>query len=571
MNRKWVTMLFIIVMGTIMSCKEAQQSGQIPSDVIRDYEDIAVVKAQLEKFVPVDIDFDASMLSEGDKKALIKLVQAARLMDEIFLRQVYHKNVDIRAALQGGTNPDYPILKAYFDVNFGPFDRLEGDSPFINTGEAKPAGANYYPPDMTRAEFERWLENHPEDAEAFKGFFTVIRRDGDQLVAVPYSQAYREFLEPAAKLLKEAARLTDNTSLRTYLSSRADAFLSNDYFQSDMDWMDLKDHTIEIVIGPYETYEDGLFGYKAAFECFITLVDPEASQKLKALGQYLNDLERRLPIPDMHKNFNRGSESPIKVVNEVFTAGDTKAGVQTIAFNLPNDERVREAKGSKKVLLRNVSQAKYENISKRIMARVLDENDLQKASFDAFFYHVLMHEMVHGIGPGTIVKNGKKTTVSQELKETYSTLEEAKADIVGLYQFPYMVQKGVFSKELGDQVYASFVGGIFRSVRFGIEEAHGGGNVIILNYLMEKGGVAYDPESEKFRVNYDNIRGAVRALSHDILMIQARGDYEGAKKFIEKYRVESPELQQALNKLGDIPVDIRPNYTVFKKMSISGE
>jgi hypothetical protein len=543
-----------------------QPKGKGESKIIRNHLPTEEVNRRLQQFVPVEISYDDSALSEGDKAALFKLVQAAKLMDEIFLRQVYSKNPQIRKALIESDNPDFVVLQDYFDINFGPFDRLNGDEPFINTDEQKPEGANFYPEDMSKEEFETWIEEHPGDAEAFHSFFTVIRREGEKLVAIPYSQAYREFLEPAAQLLREAAKLTTNSSLQKYLNSRAEAFLSNDYFQSDMDWMDLKDHDIEIVIGPYETYEDKLFGYKASFESFITLVDRDASHKLKAVGQYLNDLERRLPIPDEHKNFNRGSESPIKVVNEVFTAGDTKAGVQTIAFNLPNDERVREAKGSKKVMLRNVSEAKYNAISRAIMARVMDEADVKRASFDAFFYHVLLHEMVHGIGPGTIQKNGVTTTVSRELKETYAMLEEAKADIVGLYQFPFMVEKGVFTKEMGEAVYASFVGGIFRSVRFGIEEAHGGGNVIILNYLQEKKGIEYEQKTGKFRVNYAKISDAVKALSHDILMIQALGDYEGAKKFIEKYRFISPELQSSLARLSDIPVDIKPIYQIEKSL-----
>ncbi len=551
----------LILSGVIaMSCQQREP-------IIKDYRDVAQVKSQLEKFTPVEIDYDDSALSEGNKKALLKIVEASKLMDEIFLRQVYSKNVAILQELSTGRKPDYPILKEYFTINFGPFDRLDEDKPFINTGEPKPEGANFYPEDMTKEEFEKYLEAHKDQDSLLTGYFTIIRREGDKLVPIPYSDAYRVFLEPAAQLLKEAAQLTDNASLSTYLNSRAEAFLSNDYFQSDMDWMDLNDHDIEVVIGPYEVYEDGLFNYKASFESFVTLVDREDSKRLQKLGQYLNDLERRLPIPEAHKNYNRGNSSPIVVVNEVFTAGDTKAGVQTIAFNLPNDERVREAKGSKKVLLKNVSRAKYEKISKRIMERVLDEKDLRKASFEAFFYHVLLHEMVHGIGPGNIVKDGKKTTVARELKETYSTLEEAKADIVGLYQFPYLASKGVFDKKLADEVYASFVGGIFRSIRFGIDEAHGGGNAIILNYLMEKGGVEFDAQSERFRVNDARIAGAVKALSRDILMIQAKGDYQGAKAFIAKYRKLSPELKTVLGKLTDIPVDIRPIYAVEKHLA----
>jgi hypothetical protein len=535
MRKPYLKILIAILLGAVvMNCAPKEP-------VIKGYTNIEEVKTQVARFKPVEIDYDGSALSEGDRQALQKLVEAARIMDEIFFRQVYSNNVAIQQELNRGENPDYAVLKEYFDINFGPFDRLEEDKPFINLDVPKPGGANFYPVDMTKEEFEQWLEDHPEDKEAFIGYFTVIRREGDKLVAVPYSKNYQVFLDQASQLLKEAADLTDNPSLKTYLNSRAEAFLSNDYFQSDMDWMDLQDHTIEVVIGPYEVYEDELFG---------------------KVGEYLDDLERRLPIPDQHKNFSRGKSSPIIVADEVFTAGDTKAGVQTIAFNLPNDERVRAAKGSKKVMLKNVSRVKFENISTPIMQRVLVEEDLRKVSFDAFFYHVLLHEMCHGIGPGPIKKDGKETTVNLELKETYSTLEEAKADIVGLYQFSFMVEKGVFPKELGEEVHASFVGGIFRSVRFGIDEAHGGGNVIILNYLMEKGGVEYDETNERFRVNYHKIGNTVRDLSREILMIQALGDYEGAKKFIATYRKVSPELQTVLDKLDDIPVDIKPVYTV---------
>ncbi|RMF58192.1 MAG: peptidase [Calditrichaeota bacterium] len=549
-------LITIVLTGVIgVGCKKMEP-------VINDYRDIQEVEKQLEKFVPVEISADLSQLQPGDRKALKKLVEAAKIMDEIFLRQVYHKNVAIRTELKSGSNKDYGVLLKYFTIMFGPFDRLEGDAPFINLQETKPAGANFYPPDLSKEEFNEWLKNHPEDDSLFTSNFTIIERHGKELKAVPYSQAYRVFLEEAAMFLREAADFTENPSLKKYLNSRAEAFLSNDYFQSDMDWMDLHDHDLEVVIGPYEVYEDKLFGYKAAFTAFITLVDKGDSEKLRLLANYLNDLERRLPIPDEYKNFERGSSSPIMVVNELYTGGDTKAGVQTAAFNLPNDERVREAKGSKKVMLKNVIQAKYEKIAIPIMQRVLSEKDLAKTSADAFFYHILLHEMVHGIGPGKIVKNGKETTVNKELKETYSTLEEAKADVVGLYQFPYLIEKGVFDKELADKIYASFVGGIFRSVRFGIEEAHGGANVITLNYLMEKGGVDYDASSGRFVVNDNKIAEAVKSLSHDILMIQAHGDYEAAKAFIQKYRYISPELEQALARLSDVPVDIWPMYGV---------
>ncbi len=552
--------LFIFILGVLVM-------GAKQSSVIEDYADIQYVKGQIAKLAPVEISVDPSLLNENDKAVLAKLVEAAKLMDEIFLRQVYSRNVAIREALQQGSNPDYPTLLTYFTINFGPFDRLNHDEPFINLKHKKPAGANFYPEDMTREEFEAWIQAHPEDEEAFTSNFTIIRREGDRLVAIPYSRAYREFLEPAARLLKEAAALAQNPSLKKYLNSRAEAFLSNDYFQSDMDWMDLKDHKIEVVIGPYEVYEDALLGYKASFEAFITIVDPEESAKLRKVNQYLQDMELHLPIPDKYKNLHRGSASPIVVVQEVFTGGDTKAGIQTTAFNLPNDERVREAKGSKKVMLKNVAHAKYDKCWIPIVNIVLDPKDLQRVSFDAYFNHVLMHEMSHGLGPGTITVNGRKTTVNKELKETYSTIEECKADILGVYNLAYMVEKGVFPKEMKAQAYSSYLGGIFRSVRFGINEAHGGANAIAFNYLMEKGGFEYNPQTRKFRVNDAKIEGAIRDLAHDLLMIQATGDYEGAKRFIQKYRYLSPEMQDALNRLKDVPVDIRPVYTIEQWLS----
>lgn len=544
----------------MMSCAKKEPA-------IKDYLSVDSVRTQIGKLAPVEITYDESLLSDSDKQVLQKLVEAAKYMDAIFLMQVHKKNVAIQEELKSGRNPDYPTLLEYFTINFGPFDRLESDRPFINLGQEKPKGANYYPPDMTKQEFEDWVKEHPGDEEAFTSNFTVIRRDGDKLVAIPYSEKYRKYLEPASRILKEAAELAQNPSLKKYLNSRAEAFLSNDYFQSDIDWMDLTDHTIEVVIGPYEVYEDELLGYKAAFEAFITLVDPAESEKLSVVKRYLQEMELNLPLPAEHKNLERGSASPIVVVQEVFTAGDTKAGVQTTAFNLPNDERVREAKGSKKVMLKNIAQAKYEKCWIPIVNTVLAGKDLQRVSFDAYFNHVLMHEMSHGLGPGKITINGKQTTVNKELKETYSTIEEAKADILGLYNLQFLVAKGVFSKELGDQVYSSFLGGIFRSVRFGITSAHGGANAIALNYLMEKGGFEFDSTSQKFSVNDKRIPKALFDLAHELLMIQAEGNYDAAKQLIETYRHISPEMQIALDKLKDVPVDIKPIYAIERKLA----
>ncbi|MCP5104823.1 MAG: peptidase, partial [bacterium] len=461
-------------------------------------------------------------------------------------------------------NPDYAVLKDYFKIHVGPFDRLEHSKPFINLDEKKPKGANYYPADMTKEEFEAHIKAHPEDEEAFRKEFTLIRRKEGKLVAIPYSEAYKDFLEPAVKLLKEAAEVTENASLKKFLNSRADAFLSNDYYQSDIDWVLLKDHKIELVIGPYEVYEDELFNYKAAFESFVTLVDAEESKKLAVLGNYLDDMERNSPVEDKYKNFKRGKRSPIFVANEVFAAGDTKAGVQTIAFNLPNDEKVRESTGSKKVMLKNICEAKFQKCLVPIDKEVIAEADVPLISFDSFFNHILMHEISHGLGPGTITVDGKETTVGKALKELYSLIEETKADILGLYNFQFMIDKGIFPKELQKNIYVTYLGGIFRSVRFGINEAHGGANAIQMNYIMEKGGFLYDEKTGRFSVNKDKIRDIVKQLSHDVLMIEALGDYDKAKAMIDKYLHLTPEVQKALEKVAHIPTDIRPVYAIEK-------
>ena len=544
--------MVIIALG----CTEKQKNQN-------DSEDITMLKEKIDRFVPTELKYDSSNLDDREKVVVEKLYRAAIIMDEIFLEQVYSKNDEIKASLMKENTEVANLQLELFNMMFGPFDRLEHDAPFIDTLK-KPIGANFYPEDMTKEEFENWIKNNPNDEKAFTSEFTVIRRQNGKLVSIPFSEYWKDKLTEAAKLLKEAADYADNPSLKKYLNSRADAFLSNDYYQSDMDWMDLKDQKIEIVIGPYEVYEDGMFNYKASYECFLTIEDAAESKKLDVFKKYLRDMEIHLPIPDEHKNFDRGSESPLAVVNEVFTAGDTKSGIQTIAFNLPNDERVRKAKGSKKVLLKNVQEAKYHQILVPIADVVLDPEQMKYVTFDAFFNHTLMHEMTHGIGPGFIKVNGKESEVKKELKETYSTMEECKADILGMYNNIFMIEKGVFPKTFDKDTYVTFLAGTFRSVRFGINEAHGGGNAIIYNYLLEKGGYEYNAETQKVKVNFDKIGPALEELANIVLMIQATGNYQGAKDLIAKYVVNSTSMETLRKKLDHLPVDIKPVYEIEK-------
>lgn len=528
--------------------------------------EIEIMKKKISQFSETELKYDHSLLDENQKKVMENIYLSAKQLDKIFLDQVYSKNKEIKKKLENSTDELSKLQLDYFNIMTGPFDRLDHNKPFYGNA-AKPLGANFYPEDMTKEEFENWIKTHPEDEKAFTSEFTVIRRDGDKLMAIPYSEYYKNELTIAADYLRKAAEFADNPTLKKYLRTRANAFLSNDYFQSDMDWMDLKDHTIEVITGPYEVYEDELFNYKASFECFLTLVDPAETAKLKKFASYLTEMEKNLPIPDKFKNFNRGSESPIMVVQEVFSAGDTKAGVQTLAFNLPNDERVRAAKGSKKVLLKNMHEAKFEKLLKPIASVVIDESQQKYISFDGFFTHTLMHEMSHGVGPGFIVVNGKETEVKKELKETYSTMEECKADILGMWNNLLMIQKGVLSDQFERQMWVTFLAGTFRSMRFGIGEAHGGGNAIIYNFLLEKDAYEYDAATQKVRVNFDIIKPALHELANKVLMIQALGDYKGAKDLMAKYKVESESMTTLIEKLKSLPVDIHPIFEIEKEMN----
>ncbi len=526
-----------------------------------------MIKNKIAKFAPTDINYDESLLDARQGQVVEKLYQAAKIMDEIFLKQVYSKNVEIKSTLEASQQEDDQLYLKLFNIMFGPFDRLNHNEPFYGDLD-KPKGAYFYPEDMTKEEFLSWITENPEDEKAFTSEFTMIRRSNGKLVAIPYSKYFQKELSQAVKYLREAAEYADNPTLKRYLLTRAYAFLSNDYYESDMAWMDLRDHLIEVVIGPYEVYEDELFNYKAAFEAFITLRDPEESAKLARFAKYLTDIERNLPIPEEHKNYERGSESPIVVAQEVFSAGDTKAGVQTLAFNLPNDERVRKAKGSKKVMLKNVSEAKFNKILTPITQEVLDPDQQKYLSFEAFFNHSLMHEISHGVGPGFITIDGRETEVKKELKETYSTIEECKADVLGMYNNIFMIEKGEYPATFREEVWTTFLAGIFRSVRFGINEAHGAGNAIIYNYLLEKGGYKYDGATQKVSVDFDEIYKSVKGLATKVLMIEAEGDYTAAKALIEKYAVESPSMKALTGKLKELPVDIKPIFQIQKKLDL---
>ncbi|HUF17816.1 MAG TPA: peptidase [Thermoanaerobaculia bacterium] len=547
----------IILLMSILGCRAAEQpeattATQETQGALEVVPDIEQRRSQLPRTV---IDYDRNLLDSREQQALAKLIEASRYMDAIFYRQVSERNPAWHEQLlAAGSSP----ALAYFENMKGPWDRLKENEPFLSVGP-KPAGAGFYPEDLTKEELEAWIAANPGDKESFQGLFTVIRREGDRLVAIPYSTYYKEHLDPAGKLLTEAAALTGNASLRNYLTKLVASFSSNDYFESDLAWMDL-DSDLEVIIGPYEVYEDNLFNYKASFESFITVVDKPETEKLALYSSHMPAMERNLPIPDEHKNPNRGTDSPIRVVQEVFTAGDARRGVQTAAFNLPNDEKVREAKGSKMVLLKNVMEAKFRQSGQPIAARVLDSSQIDLVTFDAFFNHVLFHELSHGVGPGLITApDGKRVETRLLLQNLYSTIEEAKADVLSLWNLMYAMDEGLVTAFDRETMFATNAGVMYRSLRFGIDSAHGRGNAIQWNWFREKGGIVPAGDG-RFRVDFARMEEATRSLANELLMIEATGDFARAERLVNKYGIASPEMKEVIARLEDIPVDIEPVF-----------
>jgi hypothetical protein len=526
------------------------------------------------RFAPADIGADLSALPANERGALARLIDAARIMDALFLRQVWAGNdamlqdLAARAAKPLGPRASRSAASRlrYFLMNKGPWDRLDHHRPFVPGAPPKPAGANFYPAGAAKEDVQKWLDGLSGAArDAATGFFTTVRRGAEGLVAVPYSLEYQGELARAADLLREAAQLTSDPMLKRFVTARADAFLTNDYYASDVAWMDL-DGAIEPTIGPYEVYEDEWFNAKAAFEAFITVRDEAESKRLQAFSGHLQELEDNLPIHAQYRNPALGAFAPIRVVNEIFSAGDGNRGVQAAAFNLPNDERVVKEKGTKRVMLKNVQDAKFNLVLLPISKIALPAADQPKVSFEAFFTHILMHELMHGLGPHNISVGGRNTTVRQELKETYSAIEEAKADVSGLWALGYLADRKKLDPAIARSMYTTFLASAFRSIRFGVNEAHGKGMAVQVNYFLDAGALKVRQDGT-FTVDHARIGDTVAALTGEVLTLQAEGSYAKAKDLVDRLGVVRPEVQRVVDRLAGIPVDIEPRFTTAAQLS----
>ena len=506
---------------------------------------------RLDRYTPFRLETDLDALTDNERRMLPLLVEAADAMNELFWRQSWGDEQALMSRIED------PATRQFAELNYGPWDRLDDNEPFVEGIGPKPEGAQFYPEDMTKAEFEQAAAASGDGGEALKDLYTLVRRDdAGKLVAEPYSHAFRDKLEVAAAKLREAAELAEDAGLKAYLTLRAEALLTDDYQPSDMAWMDMKTNTLDVVIGPIETYEDRLFGYKAAFEGYVLVKDKEWSGRLARYTEFLPELQRGLPVADEYKREEPGADSELNAYDVVYYAGDCNAGAKTIAINLPNDEEVQLEKGARRLQLKNAMRAKFEKILVPIASVLIAEDQRSHVEFDAFFANTMFHEVAHGLG----IKNtiNSRGSVRDAMREHASALEEGKADILGLYMVTKLHEKG----ELGDadlmDNYVTFLAGIFRSIRFGASSAHGVANTLRFNFFAEQGAFRRDEAAGTYRVNPEKMESAVEALSEKILRLQGDGDYDGAATFVEQMGKIPAGLQSDLERLeeAEIPVDV---------------
>ena len=502
------------------------------------------IKKELSKYTNVKLTTDLSSLNDDEKQMLKLFIEASKIMDSLFWFEAYGDRAEILGKISDAD------LKKYTEINYGPWDRLNGNAPFIEGFEEKPQGANYYPKDMTKEEFEK------SDLPDKESQYTFLRRDKERkLISLPYHIEFEKQVTRAADLLVQASKLTTDAGLVKYLTLRAEALKNDQYYDSDVAWMDMKTNKFDLVIGPIENYEDQLFGYKTAHEAYVLLKDMEWSEKLEKFAKFLPELQKGLPVPNKYKAEKPGSDAQLNAYDVLYYAGDCNAGSKTIAINLPNDEKVQLEKGARRLQLKNAMKAKFENILMPIAGQLINDGQKKDINFDAFFSNTMFHEVAHGLG----IKNTltSKEPVRKALKDYYSTIEEGKADILGLYMIQQLHKKGEIKGEL-KEFYTTFMAGIIRSIRFGTSSAHGKANMICFNFFNEQGAFTRSDETGKYLINIDNFEAAIKALSNQILVLQGDGDYEKVKLFVDKYNKMNGFLEKDIEMLKNksIPVDV---------------
>ncbi|WP_417659861.1 dipeptidyl-peptidase 3 family protein [Pseudidiomarina sp.] len=544
-NTLRITMTALAISFALVGCSKEPAPVEPADTEVAETTLVAGAESRLGIYYPVDLKADLSHLSDRQRHVVELLIEASEIMDNLFWHQAYGAS---KESLLSRINDEQ--VRRFADINYGPWDRLDNNKPFLTGFGEKPAGANFYPADMTKAEFEQ--AQFPGKID----LYTLVRRnDQGELYAIPYNEAYRSELERAAALLREAAEFAEDEGFKKYLTMRADAFLSNNYQPSDFAWMDMTENAIDVVIGPIESYEDQLYGYRAGFESYVLIKDLAWSEKLAVYAQYLPELQRNLPVPAEYKAEVPGSGAQLNAYDVVYYAGHSNAGSKTIAINLPNDEQVQLQKGTRRLQLKNAMQAKFDAILVPIANELIVPDQRQHITFDAFFANTMFHEVAHGLGIKNLI--GQEGTVREALKEHASALEEGKADILGLYMVTQLLEAGVIEEGTLEDYYTTFLAGIFRSVRFGASSAHGKANMIRFNYFEQAGAFSRN-EQGQYSVNMDAMREAMNSLSEKILTLQGDGDYAGVGELFDTMGNIGPQLQADLDRLSaaDIPVDI---------------
>jgi len=517
---------------------------------------------RLAKFRRVEMPFHSAGLTAREVKMVGKLVDASRYLEEIYWRQIDPDGLTLYESLASSKNPKDEMLRRYLWINASRFDLLDDNKPFVGTTPMSP-GRGFYPQNLTREQIEQYVKAHPEKKDEIYSSFTVVRWHGDQLEGLPYHIAYRSFLEPAAKDLREAAGLSDDAAFASFLRLRADALLTDDYFKSNLAWLDLKNPKFDVIFAPDETYDDGLLGMKATYGAAVMIRNREESGKLEMFQKYVADIQDALPLAPEDRPSKRGLETPMEVMDTPFRAGDLTHGYQAVADNLPNDPRVHEQKGSKKLFFKNFMDARVNYVILPVAQHVMLPAQAAKASGEGYLLGTIMHEMAHGLGPAFARTSAGKVGIRESIGPIFSGLEEAKADAVGMFGLKWLVDHDALPKSKLEEYYASYVAGIFRTVRFGIAEAHGQAEMMEFNYLSDRGAIMRQ-SSGRYAIDYGRMPGVMNDLAKELLEIEATGDRARAENWFKKYDVMPAELQVSLKSAAAVPVDIDPVYA-FKK------
>ena len=543
--------LLVVTIGISTS----PQNGHPPSDLVV----VPDLAQRIAKFRPVKMPFNFQGLTDREKQLIAKLVDASGLLDGIYWRQSDPEGLKLYLSLQGSENLQDELLRRYLKINGSRFDLIDDEKPFLGA-QPMPPGRGFFPEDMTRSEFDAYVAVHPGQKAALYNGQTIVRRKGDLLEAIPYHVAYREFLEPMAEDLRQAAALSDDTAFAKFLRLRADALLTDDYFASDIAWLDLQNPKFDTIFAPYETYLDSLLGVKTSYGASVLIRNEEESKKLTVFQKYVPDLQEALPLAREDLPSKRGKQSPMEVMDSPYRAGDLLHGYQAVADNLPNDPRIHERKGSKKIFWKNFMDARVNYIILPLAKRVMRQDQAAMASGDGYLTDTLMHEISHGLGPAFAGTSKGKVDIREAIGAQYAGLEEAKADVVGEFGMKWLVDHNAFPKEKQNAVYASYVAGIFRTVRFGIAEAHGAAEMMEFNYLAEQGAIHRDPKTGLYGISFDRMPPAIASLAKELLEQEATGDRARTENWFKKYAVMPSELTAALAKATDIPVDVDPQF-----------